>query len=81
MKQLDQSLKDDPKNANSLFNIGMIRWQGKQDPQGAVTAWKQLLKMNPDLEAQKKAQVEKLISDANQHGSGGPLETKGKFKE
>jgi cytochrome c-type biogenesis protein CcmH/NrfG len=69
LQQLEQSLKDDPKNADSLFNIGIIRWQAKNDAAGAVTAWKQLLKLNPDLEDQKKAQVNKLIADAGQHNT------------
>jgi len=69
LKQLDQSLKDDPKNANSLFNLGMIRWQGKNDSQGAVATWQRLLKLNPNLESEKKAQVQRLIADARQHPS------------
>jgi len=67
LKQLDRSLKDDPKNANSLFNLGMIRWQARKDAQGAVAAWKQLLKLNPNLDGQKKAQVQRLIAAASQH--------------
>jgi len=78
LKQLAQSLKDDPKNADSLFNLGMIRWQGKNDVSGAVTAWKQLLRLNPNLEEQKKAQVQRLIADATQHDSM-PQEAKNKF--
>lgn len=63
--ELEGSLKIDPKDANSLFNLGMIRSQGKNDNQGAVTAWRQLLKSNPNLDDKKKAQVEKLIADAS----------------
>ena len=64
IQQLQQSLNYDPKDANSLFNLGMIRLQGKNDPNGAVTAWQQLLKSNPKLASDKKSQVEKLIADA-----------------
>jgi cytochrome c-type biogenesis protein CcmH/NrfG len=78
--QLERSLKDDPRNANSLFNLGMIRWQAKKDAGGAVTAWKQLLKLNPNLEDQKKAQVQRLIADASQNG-GLPREAQNKLKE
>ncbi len=70
ISQLEQLLKDDSKDANALFNLGMIRWKGKEDAQGAVAAWEQLLKSNPDLEADKKAQVKKLIAEAQQHGGG-----------
>ena len=76
--QLQQSLKDDPKNADSLFNLGMIRWRGKNDVTGALTAWEQLLKSNPNLEANKRTQVEKLIADARQHGKTGQLQAVGR---
>jgi cytochrome c-type biogenesis protein CcmH/NrfG len=64
LAQLEQSLKDDPKNANALFNLGMIRLDAKKDPKGAVSAWQQLLKLNPALEDDKKAAVEKMIAEA-----------------
>jgi len=64
LKELQQSLSYDPKDANSLFNLGMIRMQAKNDPNGAVTAWQQLLKLNPTLAEDKKAAVEKLIAQA-----------------
>ena len=66
LKQLTQATTDDPKDANSLFNLGMIRWKGKNDPKGALSAWAQLLKTNPQLEPSKKAQVEKLMADIRQ---------------
>ena len=61
--QLQQSLQYDPKDANSLFNLGMIKLQGKQDNQGALAAWRELLKSNPEMDAKHKATVEKLIAD------------------
>jgi cytochrome c-type biogenesis protein CcmH/NrfG len=68
LDQLQRSVKDDPASANALFNLGYIRWKGKNDAKGAVAAWEQLLKSNPKLEEAKKSQVEKLIADAQQHG-------------
>jgi cytochrome c-type biogenesis protein CcmH/NrfG len=64
INQLQQSLRYDPKDANALFNLGMIRLQAKNDPSGAVTAWQQLLKLNPTLADEKKAAVQKLIAQA-----------------
>jgi len=61
--QLNQALTYDPKDANSLFNLGMVRLQGKGDGKGAVAAWQQLLKSNPQLSAQRKAEVQKLMAD------------------
>lgn len=63
LAQLSQALKIEPKDANALFNLGMIRLQGKADGRGAVTAWRQLLKTNPQLSADRRASVEKLIAD------------------
>ncbi|MGC1450659.1 MAG: tetratricopeptide repeat protein [Candidatus Sulfotelmatobacter sp.] len=70
LQQLQQSLSYDPEDANSLFNLGMIRLQGKNDPKGAVTAWQQLLKLNPTLADEKKSAVEKLIAQAQKQKSG-----------
>jgi len=63
MAQLSEALRRDPKDANSLFNLGMIRLQGKSDGKGAVAAWQRLLKSNPQLSADRKAQVQKLMAD------------------
>ena len=66
--QLQQSLRYDPKDANSLFNLGMIKWQGKQDSKGAMAAWQQLLKSNPQLSGDRKAAVQKLMADVQMQG-------------
>ena len=66
LQQLSQATTDDPKDANSLFNLGMVRWQAKKDNKGALSAWAQLLKTNLKLEPAKKAQVEKLMAEVRQ---------------
>jgi cytochrome c-type biogenesis protein CcmH/NrfG len=68
ISQLQQSLHYDPKDANSLFNLGMIKWQGKQDRKGALAAWQQLLKSNPQLSAERKAAVQKLMAAVQMQG-------------
>jgi cytochrome c-type biogenesis protein CcmH/NrfG len=68
--QLQQALKVSPNDANSLFNLGMIRWKGKNDSAGAVQAWQQLLKSNPKLENAKKAQVERVMAEAKGQTNG-----------
>ena len=65
--QLQESLHYDPKDANTLFNLGVIRWQAKKDSSGAVSAWQRLLKSNPELADDKRAAVEQLIAQAKQH--------------
>lgn len=64
LAQLQEALKYDAKNGAALFNLGMIRWQGKKDGAGAVAAWQELLKTNPQLAPDRKAAVEKLIAQA-----------------
>jgi len=68
ISQLQQSLHYDPKDANSLFNLGMIKWQGKQDKKGAVEAWQLLLKFNPELSPERRAKVQKLMADMQMQG-------------
>jgi cytochrome c-type biogenesis protein CcmH/NrfG len=63
ISQLQQALQYDPKDANSLFNLGMIKLQGKKDTKGALAAWQLLLKSNPQLSAEPQSQVQKLIAD------------------
>jgi cytochrome c-type biogenesis protein CcmH/NrfG len=74
--ELNQALRYDPKDANSLFNLGTIRLQGKGDGRGALAAWRQLLKSNPQLSPDRKATVQKLMADVmttlgNQRGTEG----------
>jgi cytochrome c-type biogenesis protein CcmH/NrfG len=74
--QLNQALSYDPKDANALFNLGMIKLQGKRDSKGAVAAWQKLLKSNPQLSAARKAEVQKLMAGVlttlgDQHGIEG----------
>jgi len=66
LKQIEQSLAYQPKDANSLFNLGMIKLQAKSDRRGAISAWQKLLKLNPDLPAEKKSVVQRLIAQAQQ---------------
>ncbi len=66
INQLQQALQYSPKDANSLFNLGMIKWHGKQDNKGAVETWQRLLKSNPELSPDRVAQVQRLMADARQ---------------
>jgi cytochrome c-type biogenesis protein CcmH/NrfG len=65
ISEYDAVLKVDGKHANALFNEGMVKWQDKMDMNGAIKAWKQLLKTNPDYPNREK--VEGLIAKAEQH--------------
>ncbi|HEY2860964.1 MAG TPA: tetratricopeptide repeat protein [Terracidiphilus sp.] len=60
--QLNAALAVNPSDANSLFNLGLVKWEGKQDGSGALAAWKLLLKSNPQLAPERKATVQKLMN-------------------
>jgi cytochrome c-type biogenesis protein CcmH/NrfG len=62
LSALQESLHQSPTDANALFNLGLIRWKGKKDAAGAIAAWKELLKTNPNLD--KKPLVERMIAEA-----------------
>ena len=69
--QLNQALTYDPKDANSLFNLGLIEWEGKQDGKSALATWQKLLKSNPQLSPDRKAAVEKMIAAVKAHAQQG----------
>jgi hypothetical protein len=48
-----------------LFNLGIVKWQGKMDAEGAVAAWQKLLDSNPNYETKEK--VQELIQQAKKH--------------
>lgn len=64
LAELDKSLTYDPKHPGTLMNIGIIKWQGKNDVNGAVAAWEKLLKLNPNFP--QKEVIERLITEAKQ---------------
>ena len=69
--QLNQALSYDPKDVNSLFNLGLIQGEGKQDSKGALATWQKLLKTNPQLSPDRKATVEKMIAEVKAHANQG----------
>lgn len=60
--QLNQALHYSPNDANALFNLGIIRLQAKGDGKGALKAWQLLLKSNPQLTPDRKAEVQNLMA-------------------
>jgi len=66
LAQLNTALTYDPRDANALYDLGMIKLQGKGDSRGAVAAWQRLLKTNPDLSPDRRAVVMKVMASAMQ---------------
>jgi cytochrome c-type biogenesis protein CcmH/NrfG len=66
--EFQTALKYRPDHPGTLFNLGIVRWQGKLDPKGAVQAWEELLRRNPDYP--QKQVVQEYIERAKQHAKG-----------
>jgi len=64
LAQYQKSLAINPTHGQTLFNIGIVRADGKQDYQGAIAAWEQLLTTNPGY--QDVSRVRSLIANARQ---------------
>jgi cytochrome c-type biogenesis protein CcmH/NrfG len=67
--EFQSALKYQPGSASALFNLGIVRWQGKKDPKGAVQAWEELLRKNPNFPEKQKLQ--EFIARAKQHAARG----------
>jgi cytochrome c-type biogenesis protein CcmH/NrfG len=63
--EFNTALSYEPNKANTLFNLGVVKWQGKMDINGAVAAWQKLLDTNPNYE--NKSKVLEMIAEARKH--------------
>jgi cytochrome c-type biogenesis protein CcmH/NrfG len=68
--EFNKALTYEPNKANTLFNLGLVKWQGKMDIKGAVADWEKLLATNPNYEAKDK--VEQMIAEAKKHSGVKP---------
>jgi tetratricopeptide (TPR) repeat protein len=59
--EFNTALKSAPTNPNTLFNLGLVKWEGKHDSAAAIADWKKLLATNPEYAA--RDQVKKMLSD------------------
>src|SRR5208337_4262957 len=64
----------EPNKANTLFNLGIVKWQSKNDAAGAIAVWQKLLDTNPNYEARDK--VRQMIDQA-ECGSRAPSSEEG----
>jgi tetratricopeptide (TPR) repeat protein len=79
LEQFEHSLKLDPNHAKTLLNVGIVRAFGKQDLDGAVRAWQQVIKLAPDSpegQAAKRA-LDSLQSAHRGVGGGSPAQKPG----
>lgn len=68
--EFQKSLSYEPNKPNTLFNLGIVEWQGKMDIDKAVATWQKLLDTNPNYEGKDK--VLELMSQAKKHSGVKP---------
>ena len=68
--EFNKALTYEPNKPNTLFNLGLVKWQGKMDIDGAVKDWEKLLATNPNYEGKDK--VEQMIAEAKKHSGVKP---------
>ena len=68
--EFQKSLSYEPNKANTLFNLGIVEWQGKMDIDKAVATWQKLLNTNPNYEGKDK--VLELMAQAKKHAGVKP---------
>lgn len=59
IRQYETVLRNQPDYPNTLFNMGVVKWQGKHENRAALACWERLLKAHPDYPDRQK--VEEMI--------------------
>ena len=62
LEEFRKAAQSDPKHVNSRYDIGLVLLHDKQDIKGAIKAWEEYLRVDPNSErAQRiRAQIEKM---------------------
>jgi len=62
LREFEKAAQSDPKHVNSRYNIGIVLLHDKQDIKGAIKAWEEYLKVDPNSERANRvrAQMENL---------------------
>lgn len=66
LTQFDKSLALDPKHGQTLFNLGIVKRDAKNDAKGAIATWERLLTSVPDYP--DAAKVHRMIDELKQRG-------------
>jgi Flp pilus assembly protein TadD len=56
LAEFNKALAYAPNSPSTLFNLGLVKWQGKHDSAGAIAEWRKLLAANPNYEGRDKVQ-------------------------
>jgi tetratricopeptide (TPR) repeat protein len=61
IKAFDRAIELDPGHETSRFNKGIVLIKDMGDPEGALKAWEDLLRINPSAKAPNGQPVMKLV--------------------
>lgn len=76
IKEYERSLKFQPTHPQTLFNLGIVKWQGKKDGKGAIQSWEKLLTSDPAYpDRQKVQQLIDQVKLETRSGSQLPTDT------
>lgn len=71
LAQYEKSLAVDPNHAQTLFNQGIVRLDGKQDAPRAIQSWEKLLAANPNYP--ERARVQQLLDQTRERVQSTPI--------
>ena len=72
IRQMEESLRIDPRHLKTLLNLGIVKAFGKQDLAGAAAAWEAVIKIAPDSQEGQAAQ-RSLANLQAAHPGGSPV--------
>ena len=72
VRQLEESLRIDPRHTKTLLNLGIVKAFGKQDLAGAAAAWEEVIKIAPDSQ-EGQAAKRSLANLQAAHPGGTPV--------
>jgi tetratricopeptide (TPR) repeat protein len=70
IEEFNKALIYAPNNPNTLFNLGIVKWQGKHDSAGAIADFKKLLATSPNYE--QKDKVQQMLTDVEKQTASKP---------
>jgi tetratricopeptide (TPR) repeat protein len=57
IREYGKALKDKPDYPQTLFNMGVVKWQGKHDGKAALELWEKLLATSPNYPERQKVEA------------------------
>ena len=72
IRQMEESLRIDPRHTKTLLNLGIVKAFGKQDLAGAAAAWEEVIRIAPDSQ-EGQAAKRSLANLQAAHPGGSPV--------